>query len=392
MLHGGSAKAAAAADARIMIVDDNRINLHLLTAILERNGLSRFEFAQDGREALTKLAKFDPDLILLDLMMPDLDGFEVCRRMRLDPRYAELPILVQSSLNRPEDRARAFAAGATDYVSKPINAAELMARIRIHLQNRFLIRRLRDYRHHTERELAMARQMQEQLMPQAAQLLSLEADLGIRVGAQFAPTSELGGDSWDLRRDGRGRLLVWLIDFSGHGVGAALNVFRLHAILKSIGLDDFDPAAFLETINRRLCTLLQTGQFATMLAGVVDPERDRFLYASAGSTRPMVWAPGATLPTLGDSRGLPAGIFSGASYENRSLPLPAGGSLFLYSDAAIELPVDDGVLDDEGLAGLVGECIDEPDCRTLLERVLGKLAKLGSFEDDLTAVVLQRLR
>ncbi|HYD68124.1 PP2C family protein-serine/threonine phosphatase [Azospirillum sp.] len=376
--------------ARVMIVDDNRVNRHLLMALLERGGIRHVELAEDGRDALARMETFQPDLILLDLMMPNLDGFDMCRQLRAEARWSDLPVLVQSSLSRAEDRARAFAAGATDYVTKPINAIELLSRVRIHLQNRALVHDLRLFRRRTEAELDLARAMQERLMPGAARLAGIEADAQLAISAHFAPSSELGGDFWDLRRDEQGRAVVYMVDFSGHGVGAALNTFRLHAIVQQMDFAGFDPGAFLAALNTRLCALLPSGQFATMLAGVIDPAAGRFLYASAGSTKPMVWAPGDPAPTLGDSAGLPLGLLASASYEARSLPLPPGGRLFLYSDAAIEIPVGEDVLDEGGLAVLVGRHMGMPDGRGFLDAVIADLNATGPIDDDLTALLVTR--
>ena len=378
-------------EARVMVVDDNRVNRHLLLALLERGGFPLVDLAEDGEQALAQLESFKPDLMLLDLMMPNLDGFEVCRRMRADPHYADLPILVQSSLNRAEDRNRAFSAGATDYVCKPINAVELLSRVRIHIQNRMLLSNLQLYRQRTAAELTLARKMQERLMPLASQLEKVHRTQGLNLAAHFAPSSELGGDFWGMRNDDRGRLVVWLVDFSGHGVGAALNTFRLHAILNQFDFTGFDPATFLGTMNRRLCPLLPTGQYATILAGVVDRAENRFLYASGGATRPMAWRPGDTAPTLGDNSGMPLGFSKLAEYENRSLELRSGGRLFLYSDAAVELPIgNDRILDEAGLEALVIEHMAEPDGQAFLNRLLASLSGKGDYDDDLTALVVTR--
>ena len=385
-------------DARVMVVDDNRVNRHLLLALLERGGITRVDLAEDGEQALARIGAFKPDLMLLDLMMPNLDGFEVCRRLRADADWASLPILVQSSLNRAEDRNRAFSAGATDYVSKPINAIELLSRVRIHIQNRMLLTNLQHYRQRTAAELTLARDMQERLMPQPQQLEKLRHSLGLDLAAHFAPSSELGGDFWGMRCDERGRLVVWLVDFAGHGVGAALNTFRLHAIINQFdfadcGADGFDPASFLKIMNKRLRPLLPTGQYATILAGVIDPGENRFLYASGGATRPMAWRPGDAAPTLGDNSGLPLGFTSSAEYENRTLELGPGGRLFLYSDAAVELPIgDDQILDEAGLEALVLQHMAEPEGNGFLLRLLTSLSARGEYNDDLTALVVTRER
>ncbi|HYD97962.1 MAG TPA: SpoIIE family protein phosphatase [Alphaproteobacteria bacterium] len=369
---------------RVLVVDDNAINCELLVALLERARLSCIETATDGLEALAAIERFRPDLVLLDLMMPRLDGYEVCRRLRADARHADLPVLVQTSLTRPEDRARAFAAGATDFVTKPLNAAELEARVRIHLQNRVLIRNLRQYRERTASELVLARSMQRRLLPGPAAIAAMAA-AGLRLGAHFEPSSELGGDLWGLRHDDRGRPVLYLADFSGHGVAAALNTFRLHAILRGMDFADFEPARFLADLNRRLCPLLPDGQFATMLIGVVDAAAGVFRYASAASTAPLLLAEGGL--RFGDGSGLPLGIVPEVAYDDRSLPLAPGSRLLLYSDAAIEVETGRGVLGEDGFAGLAAAAFAGP---APLPDLVARLQTAGTIDDDLTLLVLER--
>lgn len=390
---GSSSASVNIRNSRILVVDDNRVNRHLLVAVLQRGGFSNVGTAEDGVDALARIGEMLPDLMLLDLMMPKMDGFEVCRQVRANPAWKDLPILVQSSLSSSDDRKHAFSAGATDFVTKPINATELLSRVRIHLENQALLRDLQQYRNRRQTELALARSMQERLLPPPSRLAQARADLGLSLSAHFEPSSELGGDFWDLRRDDRDRLIVWLVDFSGHGVGAALNTFRLHAILRQMDSSNFDPAEHLRQVNERVCPLLRNGQFATMLVGVVDQATDTFHYASAGAPAPMIWQPGDEAPEFGDSSGLPVGILGSARYENRDLSLPVGARLFLYSDGASELWTgDDTVLGEEGLLEIAQKHMHNPDDDHFLDGVLDSLAALGSFNDDVTALVLTRRR
>jgi sigma-B regulation protein RsbU (phosphoserine phosphatase) len=390
---GTSSASVNIRNSRILVVDDNRVNRHLLVAVLQRGGFFNVGTAEDGVDALARIGEAPPDLMLLDLMMPKMDGFEVCRQVRANPAWKDLPILVQSSLSSSDDRKHAFSAGATDFVTKPINATELLSRVRIHLENQALLRDLQQYRNRRQTELALARSMQERLLPPPSRLAQARVDLGLSLSAHFEPSSELGGDFWDLRRDDRDRLIVWLVDFSGHGVGAALNTFRLHAILRQMDLSNFDPAEHLREVNERVCPLLRNGQFATMLVGVVDQATDTFHYASAGAPAPMIWQPGDDVPEFGDSSGLPVGILASARYENRDIPLPVGARLFLYSDGASELwTSDDTVLGEEGLLEIARQHMHLPDDNHFLDGVLDSLAALGSFNDDVTALVLTRRR
>lgn len=373
---------------RILVVDDNRVNRQLLNALLDRAGGFVIDNAGDGEEALKAMERAMPDLILLDLMMPKVDGFEFCRRLRATPSMAEIPVLVQSSLSRPEDRAKAFAVGATDYITKPINVGELISRIRIHLENRTLVSSLQRYRKRTEEDLALARRMQERLLPDNKRHDSL-AGMGIVCDSLFAPTSELGGDLWGYRRLDNDRVLVYIVDFSGHGVGAALNTFRLHAIIQGMTIGE-DPSHFLSALNRRLCGLLPYGQFATMLAAIIDVEKGICRYASAASTGPMFWGKDAVAPLIGDSAGLPLGLVPTAEYVTHEYDFPPDSRLFLYSDAAVEIPVGDSVNGDEGFCDLVIRHVILNPSTHGLERLATALTAVGPIEDDLTLVLVRR--
>ncbi|MBF0333963.1 MAG: response regulator, partial [Alphaproteobacteria bacterium] len=121
---------------RVLVIEDSETNRRLLDALLRAAGIQTIAFAVDGIDGLEKVESFQPDLVVLDIMMPRMDGFEVCRRLRALPEHRSLPILVQTGLETAQERTEAFRAGATDLVIKPLNGAEFLARVRVHLQNR----------------------------------------------------------------------------------------------------------------------------------------------------------------------------------------------------------------------------------------------------------------
>jgi two-component system sensor histidine kinase/response regulator len=127
----------------ILIVDDTPANLGVLVETLGAAGY-RLQVAEDGEEALAQTAQTAPDLILLDVMMPGLDGFETCRRLKAQPATADTPVLFMTALNETRDKVRAFAAGGVDYITKPIEHEEALARVRTHLALRRLQRQLAD--------------------------------------------------------------------------------------------------------------------------------------------------------------------------------------------------------------------------------------------------------
>ena len=250
------------ADCRVLVVEDNALNRRLIAAHLMAAGITNLAFATDGVEGLEKLPEFGPDLVILDIMMPRMDGFQFLEHMRADADFADVPVLVETALEQSEKRNAAFTAGANDLITKPINAVEMIARVRIHLENRLLVENLKDFRARVETELLTARAMQEAMLPTPDLMGDMEERYGLCLDAHFETSSELGGDIWGLHPVDERRVGIFTVDFSGHGVNAALNTFRLHALMGQIGHGGDDPAEYLSAINRQLVHLLPRGQFA----------------------------------------------------------------------------------------------------------------------------------
>jgi sigma-B regulation protein RsbU (phosphoserine phosphatase) len=334
-------------DCHILVVDDTDFNRTLIGTLLGEAGFRNISYAKDGFEALESIAGHTPDLLILDIMMPGIDGFEVCRRLRADHAYADLPVLVQTALSSSDDRNKAFAAGTTDLVAKPLDRSELLARVRIHLENRVLIRDLRHFRTRIEGELAMARSMCEHLLPGPPLLDALSRASGVGFRSHTALSSEMGGDIWGAIPLSQGRFGVHLLDMAGRGVSAVLNAFRLHTLVHELVPLGEDPAAFLSELNDRVVPMLELGQYATMLYGVVDSAAGSFTYASAAAPSPILLLPGQP-PVSGDATGLPVGVAAGIRYEACRLPFPQGAALALHSNA-----VDDTLDTVEGGGSLV---------------------------------------
>ena len=327
----------AITDCHILVVDDTDFNRTLIGALLNEAGFHNVAYAKDGFEALAHIEARTPDLLILDIMMPGMDGFEVCRRLRADHAYADLPVLVQTALSSSDDRNKAFAAGTTDLISKPLDRTELLARVRIHLENRVLIRDLQTYRARVEGELAMARSMYDHLLPSAALRASLKDSAGVELRSHTILSSDMGGDIWGVLPLSGGRFGVFLLDMAGRGVSAALNAFRMHTLIHELAptLGE-QPAVFLAELNGRAVSLLELGQHATFIYGVVDGAAERFTYAAAAATNPLLIPPGGAPLRFGDAAGLPVGIEAGHRYEERTLPFPAGSVLALYSNAVLD--------------------------------------------------------
>lgn len=147
-----------AGDITIMVVDDTAENLVLLSRILKPEGYKVMSLP-DGRMAIDAVRARPPDLILLDIMMPGMDGFQVCEALKADARTAAIPIIFVSALSEPLDKVKAFGSGAVDYITKPFNVMEVKARVGVHLELSFLQKSLEEY--NADLEATVKKQVEE---------------------------------------------------------------------------------------------------------------------------------------------------------------------------------------------------------------------------------------
>ncbi len=379
-------------DSPILVVDDIEWNRALIGTLLEEAGYTRISYAVDGADALAKIAELTPDLVILDIMMPGFDGYEVCRRLRANHAYADLPVLVQTALSGVEDRNRAFDAGTTDLVMKPLDRTELLARVNIHLENRALIRGLQAYRDRLEGELAVARSIFEHLLPAEATLAGLERTSGLTIRSHMLRASDLGGDIWGTVPLGNGRFGVYLLDMAGRGVSAALNVCRLHTLVQELVGFGSSPALFLEELNRRADDLLVGGEHAAMIYGVVSAAANHFTYACAAASPPLLLLPEVGT-TLCETSGLPLGVTADAKYEQHILPFPPGAAVMLYSNAILDA-IDDRAAsgNNQSLIELVARSWSKYDRTTVFPAIVETLDEVVGTppKDDHTLVWLAR--
>lgn len=374
---------------RILVVDDNEMNRNLASGILCAAGIRAIEFAADGLEGLEKVETFSPDLIVLDVMMPRMDGHEFLRRLRNDRRHADLPVLVTTALSGANDRTAVFDLGATDYLEKPLNGREMISRVRVHLRNRVMLARLGAYHARLSQDLATLTAMQEALLPSPGLLADLGRLYGVSIAPFFKACDELGGDLWGAWGLDESHLGLFMADFSGHGVTAAVNTFRLHLLMEQTA-GRSDPAEFLTVLNAALVRTLPRGQYATMVYGVMDTRNGEVAYASAGAPAAVIGVGGrsAALP----AGGLPLGIVENAAYVTCRAEVPPGGYLCVYSDALIESPDGEGaILGEAGVVDLIGRSAGEGAEQSLTRLLDGFMGcRPGPLNDDLTVVWLKR--
>lgn len=382
-------------DARILVVDDDEFISAMAQAYLEHAGFSRIETVNDGQTCLDRLqTSSPPDIVILDIQMPVVDGLDVLRRMRETPDLADIPVLVTTGVDESQQRNEAIRAGANSLISKPFDAPLLIEKTRSLIERQVLIQQLNLYRERVSRELDMAKELQLALLPSQELIAEVHERYGCRVSSRFQSSSELAGDFWGMQPLNDTQLAIYSVDISGHGVAAAANTFRLHEIIQSEDMHALPPAAFLARVNQRFHARIPAGQFATILYGIIDVARDSFTYASAAAPPPIVGRAGGGAPEFLDNRGILAGATSRAEFRTYRTALGPGDYLFLYSDALPEASTPSGqLLGDDAPARFLTEAMAH-DARDPLAPLMDAFyaETTNTPQDDLTLVYLVRDR
>jgi len=377
----------------------------IIRDILASAGFTHIREAESAAEALKLNQIFKPDLFILDLMMPDMDGFTLCGKIRETEEFRQTPIIVQTAMGNIEERLKVFQLGANDLLTKPIHPLELVSRVKLHLDYRIAQKIIAQSQQRLNEELRVARDMQMSLFPSEEMLKQLSDSHQVVVNHFVQPSSELGGDLWGLSPIDANRLAVYMFDISGHGVDSAINAFRIHSLLNLQNLKSISPAVFLERLNKRLCNLFQPGQFATFFLGVLDTATNTMSYAVAASTTSLILRNNNDISQL-EYAGFPLGVTSSADYTEHHTSFSPGDTLFLYSDALIEspCPTTNKVLSETDVGELLkthlADKVPDANAMTLkhihfLLTVTGLLGvgvrSHGTLADDLTMAVLARL-
>jgi phosphoserine phosphatase RsbU/P len=272
---------------KIVIVDDNKTNLMIVEKILRKAGYNNLLMLSSAGELYQYLQLDAPnpcevpvDLILMDLMMPEIDGIEACRHVLANERFSDLPIIFVTAMGDSNKMAEAMDAGALDYVMKPINKVELLARIRsvLRLKQEKDLRKERDRR--IEYELDLARQVQRSMLSGPL----LEKDISI--SSVYRPTFELAGDFYAWYQISPNQYGVILLDMMGHGISSSLVGMYIYSALKDTITGIADPEKVVKELNRRMIQLHTPDSlmnyYFTAIYFVLDTKKQSIEYVNAG--------------------------------------------------------------------------------------------------------------
>lgn len=316
-------------ESRVLIVDDVKANIDILVQALR--GDYKLSVAVDGEAALRSIEAQPADLVLLDIVMPGLDGYEVCRRLRASEATREVPVMFLSSLEDVHDKARGFEAGANDYLTKPFEVLEVKARVRSLLKAKAYADAVREA---MNREMRVAREIQMGLLP--AEPAAITSGSGLEVHAIVEPAREVGGDLYEVLRVSDKRFVVALGDVAGKGVPAALFMAVSMTILRTLAKRIAEPDEILRRLNDELAEQNPRGMFVTLQCLVFDLEHQRVSCASAGHHDLAILSPKRPPRLACPSTGRPAGLMPNNPVELQVLPLEPGDTFVLFSDGVSE--------------------------------------------------------
>jgi len=314
----------------ILIVDDTPTNLSVLVGILQGSGY-RILVARNGQAALEIARRTRPDLMLLDVAMPGMNGFEVCSQLRREPATSETIVIFLSALGEVSDKVSGLELGAADYITKPYQSEEVLARVRGHLLRKQLERDLRISRDSLADELRGAGEMQRLLLPR-----TLPVNGGVSFAAHYQTSLHAGGDYYDVFSLNEGRVGVFVADVSGHGARAAIIMAMMRTLLHSSEMLLEEPGQVLSSLNLHFAYLQETPLFATAIYSVIDPVAGSMRTACAGHPTPLLLRDGRPVSIVSCEATVPLFMFDLPKVPVSDYSLHRGDRLVFYTDGLTE--------------------------------------------------------
>lgn len=373
----------------ILIVDDTQANLRLLSQLLTGVGY-RVRAVTSGARALASVEAEVPDLILLDIRMPGMDGYQVCQRLKEMPQARQIPILFISALDQVQEKMKAFAAGGQDYITKPFQLEEVLARVETHLSLRRLQQTLQEANQRMQRELVLAGQVQASMM--RSRLPSLP---GWELAVRLIPAKLTCGDFYDVLYLPDGKVVIMIADVVDKGVGAALYMSMSCTLLRTYALEYAgNPEQALLAVNHRILEDIQSDQFVTVFLGVLDLATGEMIYSNAGHNPPALLraGDGGTAELLGRT-GMALGVLEEPAWEARGVQMAPGDVLVFYTDGVTDAESESR--DFYGLERLLQAVRGKMDQRAeaLRDAVLDDLRLFtgeATQSDDIALMILKR--
>lgn len=378
----------------VLVVDDNEANRDVLSRRLKRQGHS-VVVAENGLQALEMMRAQSFDLILLDIMMPEMNGYQVLEELKADIALRHVPVIMISALDDVDSVVRCIELGAEDYLYKPFNPVLLKARVGASLEKKWLRDQEQAYVQAVKRELEIGRRIQADFLPS-----TLPQPEGWEIATLFHPAREVAGDFYDVFVLPDNHIGLVIADVCDKGVGAALFMALIrsliHAFSEQMGKDPLEALNAVSMTNNYIVRNHNNNQsrymFATLFFGILDPSNGKLTYINAGHESPIIqYAQGNK--TLLDVTGPAVGFNAQANFTTDVAHIEPGAMFFSFTDGVTEARNAEGVMfSEERLMALFDTTYTS--ATHLMEHISSEVSQHiadSTPSDDITMLTLQRL-
>ena len=379
----------------VLAVDDTPENLDVVKGILAND--YTVKAAINGQMALKIVEKSPPDIILLDIMMPGISGYEVCQHLKADPSTRDIPVIFLTAMEQTTDEAKGFELGAADYITKPVNPPILEARVKTHLALKFAMDDLqsayaviKQQKDRMQEELNVGRDIQMSMLPVEFPPFPDRTEFDLH--ALLKPAREVGGDFYDYFFVSDDEICLIVGDVSGKGVPAALFMAVTKTMLKTSTIDDASPASIMTRVNDELSEDNPASMFVTVFLALVNVRTGEFRYCNAGHNPPYVLHKSQPITCLDSRHGPIIGAMPGIAFKEDKGQLAEHDTLYVFTDGVTEAMDVEGNLYSEqrleeffsGLGPATSKAITDASLQEIEEYALG-----AEQSDDITILAFQ---
>jgi len=371
----------------ILAVDDTPENLDVVKGILSADYIVKA--ATSGPMALKIAEKQSPDLILLDIMMPEMDGYEVCRRLKDNEKIKDVPVIFLTAMDQTTDEAQGFELGAADYMTKPVNPPILKARVATHLALKSSMDQIKKHKDRMQQELNVGRDIQMSMLPVDFPPFPERTEFSIH--ALLQPAREVGGDFYDFFFISEDEICLVLGDVSGKGVPAALFMAVTKTMIKTQAADDSSPASIVTRVNEELSADNPACMFVTLFVAIVNVRSGELRFTNAGHNPPYILRRDGKLDCLDQRHGPIIGAVEGVAFREDQIQIGEQDTLLLFTDGVTEaMDTSDQLYSEDRLEEFLRKADNTPDKLTgEVLRAVEQFATGAEQADDITLLAFR---
>jgi len=315
----------------ILVVDDSRLNRAIIKKTLSELNMTIDE-AVDGVEGLEALRRKTYDLVLVDIVMPKLDGFGFLAKFKEVIGDNFIPVILMTGSDDLNSKIKGLRIGADDFLIKPLNEKELVARVLSLLRLKSVNSELYEKNQQIQQELEVAKQIQKFIIPTDFSHIDYP-----KVTGTYLPIEDIGGDYFDCYKISDTQSGMLIADVTGHGIPAAL-IMSMAKMIYSLYAGRFSSTSeYLTAINQQMRGLLMSGQYITSFYVIYDDETGTIRFTNAGHSKAIYYRAATDKILALDTFGFFVGITDDVKYEEKSISVHPGDRLLMYTDGLSEI-------------------------------------------------------